>query len=228
MANLLNQDTTIIGLPAGCVGHDIHLTGYREGNIIILGKCSNHHICLRFRSGWGQDIPDSSSLEIWKFAAQIDEMTLRDSRGMNYNSKLQNMSWFCYNMLTHCPTQTWSHGSLTIKHYRVLVGNHHLGYRNLVHELVFAQQLLFLEQINQWLGVLRIHIEWRLQVSKPQNASHVCMTDLGWFQRKQHWLSRIHDGNLHQMHMNWRKSLLTSEHMLHELAWRKCLTSFEH
>ena len=27
--------------------------------------------------------------------------------------------------------------------------------------------------------------------------------------------SRGHGGNLHQMHKNWRKSLLTSEHMLH-------------
>ena len=26
-------------------------------------ECSNHHICLRFRSGWCQDIPDLSSLE---------------------------------------------------------------------------------------------------------------------------------------------------------------------
>src|SRR4051812_27652915 len=26
-------------------------------------ECSNHHICLKFRSGWCQDIPDSSSLE---------------------------------------------------------------------------------------------------------------------------------------------------------------------
>ena len=65
---------------------------------------------------------------------------------------------------TRCSRQTWSHGSLTIKHYRVLVGNHHWGYRNLVHELVFAQQLLFLEQINQWLGVLGIHREWRWSV----------------------------------------------------------------
>ena len=31
-----------------------------------------------------------------KFATQIDEMTLRDSREMNYDSKLQNMSRFCY------------------------------------------------------------------------------------------------------------------------------------
>ena len=129
-------------------------------------------------------------------------MTLRDSREMNYDSKLQNMSWFCYkHVWTRCLRQTWSHGSLTIKHYRVLVGNHHWRYRNLVHELVFAQQLLFLEQINQWLGVLGTPMEWRLHVSEPQNTSHICMTDLGWFQRKQHWLSRIHVGNLHQMHM---------------------------
>ena len=67
-------------------------------------------------------------------------------------------------MWTRCPGQTWSHGSLTIEHYRVLVGNHHWGYRNLVHELVFAQQLLFLGQINQWLGVLGIHRKWRWSV----------------------------------------------------------------
>ena len=63
VANFFNQDTTIIGLSAGCVSHDIHFTGYRETNIIVLEKCSNHHICLRFRSGWCQDIPNSSSLE---------------------------------------------------------------------------------------------------------------------------------------------------------------------
>ena len=37
VANFLNQDTTIIGLPVGCVGHDIHFTGYRETNITVLG-----------------------------------------------------------------------------------------------------------------------------------------------------------------------------------------------
>ena len=81
-------------------------------------------------------------------------MTLRDSREMNYDSKLQTWAGSATLMWTRCPRQTWSHGSLAIKHYRVLVGNHHWGYRNLVHELVFAQQLLFLEQFNQWLGVL--------------------------------------------------------------------------
>ena len=34
------------------------------------------------------------------------------------------------NMWTRCPRQTLSHGSLTIKHYRVLVGNHHRGQRS--------------------------------------------------------------------------------------------------
>ena len=31
----------------------------------------------------------------------------------------------------------------------------------------------------------REHMEWRLQVSKPQDTSHICMNDLGWFQGKQ-------------------------------------------
>ena len=64
-------------------------------------------------------------------------------------------------MWTHCPRQAWPRSSLIIKHYRVQVGNHQRGFRSLVHELVFAQQLLFIEQINQWLGVLGTHIEWR-------------------------------------------------------------------
>ena len=48
-----------------------------------------------------------------------------------------------------------------------------------MHDLGFAQKLLFLEQINQWLCVLGTHIERRLQVSEPRNTSHVCMTDFG-------------------------------------------------
>ena len=157
-------------------------------------------------------------------------MTLRDSREMNYDSKLQNMSWFCYNMWTRCPRQAWPQGSLIIKHYRVQEGEPSTRVSKSLHKsgLALMKELLLLEQINQWLGVLGVHIDWRLQVFKPQNSSHVCMTDLGWFQRKQHWLSRIHGGNLHQMHVNLRKSLLTSEHMLHELAWTNAFKSFQH
>ena len=81
-------------------------------------------------------------------------MTLQDSREMNYDRKLQNMSWFCYNMWTCCPRQTLSHGSLTIKHYRVQVGNHNRGYWSPCIRHALKKELLLLEQINQWLGVL--------------------------------------------------------------------------
>ena len=33
-------------------------------------------------------------------------------------------------------------------------------------------------------------------------------------------LSRIHGGNLHQMHVNQRKSLLSSKHMLYEQSMK--------
>ena len=114
------------------------------------------------------------------------------------------------NMWTRCPRQACPHGSLTIKHYRVQVGNHQRGYQNPCIRHALKKELLLLEQINQWLGVLGIHIDWRLQVFKPQHSSHVCMTDLGWFQRKQNNLSQIHGGNFHQMHVYKRKSLLSS------------------
>ena len=47
---------------------------------------------------------------VWKrkFATQTDEMTLCDSREMNYDSKLQNMSWFC-----HTHVNTLSQTSMT-------------------------------------------------------------------------------------------------------------------
>ena len=154
------------------------------------------------------------------FATQINEMTLQDSREMNYDSKLQNMSWFCYNMWTRCPRQAWPHSSLIIKHYRVQGGNHHRGYRSPCVSLALKKKLLLLEQINQWLGVLGIHIEWRLQVSRPQNTSHVCMTDLGWFQRKQ---KQAFSNSRRQLSSNARElEEVTSytKHMLHELAWR--------
>ena len=37
-------------------------------------------------------------------------------------------------------------------------------------------------------------------------------------------LSQIHGGNLHQMHVNQRKSLLSSKHILHERGMKKMLT----
>ena len=37
-------------------------------------------------------------------------------------------------------------------------------------------------------------------------------------------LPRIHGGNLHQMHVNQRKSLLSSKHILHDRGMKKMLT----
>ena len=37
-------------------------------------------------------------------------------------------------------------------------------------------------------------------------------------------LPRIHGGNLHQMHVNQRRSLLSSKHILHERGMKKMLT----
>ena len=130
------------------------------------------------------------------------------------------------NMWTHCPRQAWPQSSLIIKHYRVPEGEPSTRVSKSLHKsgLALMKELLLLEQINQWLGVLGIHIDWRLQVFKPQNSSHVCMTDLGWFQRKQNNLSRTHGGNLLQMHMNLRKSLLPSKHRLHERNTKALLT----
>ena len=66
-----------------------------------------------------------------------------------------------------------------IKHYRVQVGNHHRGCRSLVHELVFTQQLLFLEQINQWLGVLGNTDGMEVAKLSSHGILRTCMTDLG-------------------------------------------------
>ena len=88
------------------------------------------------------------------------------------------------NMWTRCPRQAWPHSSLIIKHYWVQEGEPSTRVSKFFHKsgLALMKELLLLEQINQWLGVLGIHIDWRLQVFKPQHSSHVCMTDLGWFQ----------------------------------------------
>ena len=135
VANFLKQDTIIIGLPDECVGHDIHLTGYRETNIIVLGEM--------FQPSY---LPE---IQIWLGSGYF---RLIESRKKNESLQHKSTRWRCEilgewttivssktwarsatNMWTRCPRQTWSHGSLTIKHYRVLVGNHHRGYQSPVH-----------------------------------------------------------------------------------------------
>ena len=91
------------------------------------------------------------------------------------------------NLWTRYPRWAWPHGSLIIKHYRILVRIHHEGFWSLtqVHVLDPKHRLLCLEQVNQWLGVLRI--SYGVEVINLPNHSILCtcMTDLGRFQRKQ-------------------------------------------
>ena len=61
---------------------------------------------------------------------------------------------FATYLWTHCPRQAWPRGSLIIKHYRVQVGNHNRGYWSPCIRHALKKELPFLEQINQWLGVL--------------------------------------------------------------------------
>ena len=155
-------------------------------------------------------------------------MTLRDSR--EWTTIVSSRTWAgsATNMWERCPRQAWSHGSLIIKHYRVLVGNHHWGYRNLVYDLGLAHQLLFREQINQWLGVLGYTYGMKMISLTDHRILRTCMTDLGWFQRSKNKLSRIHDGNLHQNARESKEVTPFIKQVLHELAWRKCFQSFQH
>ena len=88
-------------------------------------------------------------------------------------------------MWARCPRQAWSHGSLTTEHYRVLVGNHHRGYRSPCISPDPKKELLLLEQINQWLVVLGN--TYRMEATNLSNhrVLRTCVTDLGWFQRTQ-------------------------------------------
>ena len=75
MVNLVKKETITLGPPVRCARHDITLPGDIKTNVMTLGKCSNHHICPRFRSDWCQDTSDLGYLRR-KGAAQFDEMTL--------------------------------------------------------------------------------------------------------------------------------------------------------
>ena len=160
------------------------LLGHQRTNIIVLGKCSNPSYLPK--------------IQIWLVSGYSK---LIESRKKNKSLQHKSTGWRCEilgrrttiassktwagsatNMWTCCPRQAWPQSSLIIKHYRIQEGNHHRGYRSPCIRYTLKKELLLLEQFNQWLGVLGTHIDWRLQVFKPQNSSHTCMTDLEWFQ----------------------------------------------
>ena len=138
------------------------LPGYRGTSIIALGRRSNHHICLRFRSGWCQDIPDSSSLRKKNGSLQHKSTRWRCEILGEWTTIASSKTWAgsATNMWTRCPRQAWPHSSLIIKHYRVQEGKPSTRVSKSLHKsgLALMKKLLLLEQINQWLGVLGIHI----------------------------------------------------------------------
>ena len=157
MANFLNQDTTTIGLPAGCVGHDIHFTGLQRD---------------QYYNSWETFQPSYlPEIQIWLVSGYSSLIESRkENEGLQHNltrcrceilgewtaiASSKTWSGSATNLWTRYPRWAWPRSSLIVKHYRVQKGNHHRGCRSLVHDLGLAQQLLFLEQINQWLGVLR-------------------------------------------------------------------------
>ena len=130
------------------------------------------------------------------------------------------------NMWTRCPRQACPHGSLTIKHYRVLVGSHHRGYQSSWLRYTLKKELLLLDQINQWLGVLGYTYGMKMISLTDHRILRTCMTDLGWFQRSKNKPSRVHDGNLHQNARESKEVTPFIKQVLHELAWRKCFQKF--
>ena len=148
-------------------------------------------------------------------------MTLWDSREWTTIASSKTRAGSATSMRACCPRQEWPHSSLIIKHYRVQVRIHHQGFRSL-----YACYTSFPWTSQSVAWGAREHMEWRLQVSKPQDTSHICMNDLGWFRGSKNNLSRTHGGILHQMHMNSRKSPLPSKHKLHERNTKALLTKF--
>ena len=89
------------------------------------------------------------------------------------------------------------------------------------------KELLLLEQINQWLGVLG-NTNGVEVINLPNHRILFTYAWLIWDDSRGNKtnLSQIHGGNLHLKHMNLRKSLLPSKHKLHERNTKALLTKF--
>ena len=93
--------------------------------------------------------------------------------------------------------------------------------------MILKKELLLLEQINQWLGVLG-----NIYGMEAANLSnHRVLRTYAWLtwddsRGNKNNLSRTHGGSLHQMHMNSKKSLLPSKHKLHEQNTKALLIKF--
>ena len=93
--------------------------------------------------------------------------------------------------------------------------------------MILKKELLLLEKISQWLGVLGN--TYRMEAANLSN--HRVLRTYAWLtwedsRGNKNNLSRIHGGNLHRLHVNQRKSLLSSRQILHEQSMKICLHKF--
>ena len=146
-------------------------------------------------------------------------MTLRDSREWTTVVSSKTCDGSAKSMWTRCPRQAWPRSSLIIKHYRVLEGNHHQWYRSLhawrSKDFTLEQTpLSWTSQSVAWCA----RDTYRMEVAILSNHSilRTCMTDLGWYQRKQ---KQSFSNSRRQLAPNVRESKkVTSfiQHLLHE------------
>ena len=73
--------------------------------------------------------------------------------------------------------------------------------------MLLKKERLLLEQINQWLGVLRNSYGTKMISLTDHRILHTCITDLGWFQRKKK-----------QTFSNSRRQLTSSARELEEVS----------
>ena len=117
---LLNQDTTMIDLPARCVGQNVNLVGTY---IIDLGKFQPSYlpeIQIWLVTGYFRQ-------HVWKESLQHKPMRRCCKILWNWTKTWAGSATY---MWTRSPRQAWPCRSLTTKHYGVQVGNHHWWYQS--------------------------------------------------------------------------------------------------
>ena len=154
-----------------------HRTRLHKTKVIIIGKCFNHRICPRFRSDWCRDTSDSRCLR--------RKMKMQDSHDMSYTSN----SWIMSSIARHMNTMTrhsCTHRTLTTKctWYLVWKPSSRISRPLCEPGLILRKELLFLDQISQWLGVLREIIWGEDSKSSKHTTLRMCLNDLVFPERE--------------------------------------------
>jgi hypothetical protein len=140
-----------------------------------------------------------------KFATVTRKVKLLDSQVMDYSVKLQKDELDCKihaNAITKkAMAHTWTPCNETQLSPDWGTSKKIVKFSN------------FFSFFNKWVSGLVCIKELFLKMEVTTCISrilHTCMTDLGWFPRKQENSARIHGDIFQQMHMNQRRSLPTS------------------